>query len=245
MDPRKQAFLTAVLGSDGSGALMKAVERSAVLEYALVPRTILAWIQSGSEHDGELPGIEGSFACFALGIEPDQAPTDLRDLDLERLGKSIDAIAKLRFVTRTLEKSDEPEETEKEPCPICGSVADETCEHKVKKEELEKGAAAAPQAPKPPKPPAAAGSAPKPSLPKTPKPPTTIKMTKAEVARVCSACGLGQFKDGKFHGCICFRAMNKAVKVTPVDAGGFNIELDPRVWDKGDVVTFLEAVGRK
>jgi hypothetical protein len=128
VDDKQRSFLTAVLG-DGADALVKAVDRSPDLEFAIVPRAILAWLQSAPTHEGEVPGVPGTFVAFekgeagfsgrlgvggsyrfdrqslfhvagAVAVEMDldysAAPEGLRDLDIERLGKSIDLLARVR-----------------------------------------------------------------------------------------------------------------------------------------------------
>lgn len=58
------AFLQEVLGSDGAALLVKTMKRIGSIENALVPRTILAWVGIAGRlgHDGELPGLAGTFA---------------------------------------------------------------------------------------------------------------------------------------------------------------------------------------
>lgn len=311
MDLQRQNFLMAVLGTDGATMLVKAVEKHPVLEHALVPRTILAWLQSAPCYDGALPGGEshvafekaesgfvGSVAmgeetykfesvslfhvagavAVALGIEQMDSE-GLRDLDIERLGKSIDALAKVKRVNDELTKN-LPESGSMGSCPTCGgrsadaganlsglkhgqstSCSDCGTSYKIKGSTLPKppvtkeeepmdktagtGVPAAPTAPTPPAAPsAAAPKAAKPALmPKTPKP-QTMALTRSEVEHKCPACGGTQFKDGKFAGCICFRAMNKAIAVVSSNGDGLTIELDMRILDADDVATFREALGR-
>ena len=70
MDPIKLNFLKGVVGEDGASALQKAGERSERLENAIVPRTILAWLNSRSKdggYEGEVPGICNTYIRFAKG----------------------------------------------------------------------------------------------------------------------------------------------------------------------------------
>lgn len=57
------AFLKDVLGIDGAKALEKAVERAPVLDSVLVPRTILAWLNTAVRlgYEGEVPGLNNSY----------------------------------------------------------------------------------------------------------------------------------------------------------------------------------------
>lgn len=67
MDGRKYAFLKAVLGEDGAKALSKAAQRGPELEYALLPRTIMAWlgIAARADFEGQIPGVGNTYLQFA------------------------------------------------------------------------------------------------------------------------------------------------------------------------------------
>jgi hypothetical protein len=239
MDVQRQNFLAAVLGAEGASMLVKTVEKHPVLEHALLPRTILAWLQSAPRYEGGLPGNEATPVSFersdtgfsgevgmgdeiykfeavnvfhvaasvavALGVD-EMVSEGLRDLDIERLGKSIDALAKVKRVNDELdlEKSAPVDAEKAEPEPVDAECA--TCaegknhgnhggngaaawykpvhayappkEKMGKDEDLDKaaGVPSAPTPPKPPTPPAAAAA--KPTKPSIgPKPPKTATMT--------------------------------------------------------------------
>lgn len=60
MDPRKLSFLQAVIGADGASALVKAASKSPDLEWAIVPRVVMAWLDVIGHSDGykgEVPGV--------------------------------------------------------------------------------------------------------------------------------------------------------------------------------------------
>lgn len=140
MNDRELRFMEGVLGANGARALFKAAERSAALKGALMPRTILAWLDLATryQYEGELPGVENTYFTFkkneaqgfdgavsigedvfsfekatvyhvagsiaaALGSEPG-AVDGVKDLDLARLGRSIDLLAKAQVVAAELEK---------------------------------------------------------------------------------------------------------------------------------------------
>jgi hypothetical protein len=268
MDLQRQNFLTAVLGTEGATMLVKAVEKHDVLEHALLPRTILAWLQSAPSYEGALPGNNGTHVNFeksesgftgsvgmgadlykfeavsvfhvgaavavALGVE-ELVSDGLRDLDIERLGKTIDSLAKVKRVNDELDEEKDDEEKDAADADALDKAAGT-------------GVPAAPTPPTPPAAPAAAApKTPAPSVaPKVPKPPKTASMTlqRSEAGHKCPACGGTQFKDDAFVGCICFRAMNKAIKVASADADALTIEMDMRILDADDVATFREALGR-
>jgi hypothetical protein len=127
-------FLDEVLGVAGAKALRKAIDRQPSLRPLLVPRAILAWVAMASRlgFEGLVPahdvpvnltktetGYSGrvgeeSFdsetlyrvaarVAVAMGVDG-QLPADTRALDLERLGKSLDALVKVNVV-RELKKA--------------------------------------------------------------------------------------------------------------------------------------------
>ena len=66
MDSRKLSFLQAIVGEDGAGALSKATAQSPDLEWAILPRVVMAWLEVVSEgdFDGFLPGIDDTRLSF-------------------------------------------------------------------------------------------------------------------------------------------------------------------------------------
>jgi hypothetical protein len=67
MDPRKLSFLQAVIGTDGANALTKATSARADLEWAILPRVIMSWLEVQS-HAGEyaeaVPGVQAVQLSF-------------------------------------------------------------------------------------------------------------------------------------------------------------------------------------
>lgn len=180
--------------------------------------------------------VAGAVAV-ALGIDHERAHPDLRDLDLARLGKSIDLLAKARAVAEKLLKEPDEESAEKAEGP---------------------GPAAAPRMQKPPDAPASpqlqVGRGPKASTgapktpglpkPKLPKPPgmvKTLKITKSQAERKCSLCGFTQFKGGKFSGCLCLRDLAKHVK-SSAEGEGFVLEIGAKL-DEEERETLIESLG--
>jgi hypothetical protein len=261
VDARRQQFLTAVLGETGSAALMKACERSEALDQLLVPRAILAWVNSASLFDGEVPGLtshvmfeksESGFAgsielptgvykfenasvfhivasvAGALGVDTTETTDDLRDLDIERLGKSVDLLAKVRRVRSELEKSKPKEERGNAAAPV---------------------APASPAPPTPTAPPQHATTKP----PKLPKPPSTapkavqpakqsMKLTRSEMERPCASCGRKQFVENTFCGCVCWSVEAPNVSVIAKSESDVTIQVP---WTRDVVLAFLESLGRK
>lgn len=195
----------------------------------------------------------------AVGLDSASVPKELKNLDLERLGKSIDCMVKVRRLS--LAKG------EKEKCPTCGALSGGhffNCKDKnakLEKKSAENGGStgtqAAPVAPKAPEPPVATApqptaqqitplsakkdaKPPKPVTPKVAKAPT-VKVSKSEQEFLCPTCSRKQFNGRKFVGCTCFSALAKSVDW--VDNFDY-VELRLKGWDRADVLTFLESIGR-
>lgn len=259
MDPRSQQFLRAILGADGAAAMCTAAERSSALEYALVPRAILAWVGSAPRYEGEIPGVEGSHLAFrksesgfagvlrvgevthdfedrslahlgaivsiALGVPVQPVPEELRDVEIERLGKSIDVLAKFRRVRKGLEKS------KSGPGPADAPIAPTAPE------------APTAAAPTPSAKPAATPPKIKPAKPAAAPKTMQVTLTRAEAERACTSCRRQQFVENSFVGCMCFRALQKSARVLEFGDAGVTLRLEG--WEPEAVVTFLESVGRK
>jgi hypothetical protein len=80
---------------------------------------------------------------------------------------------------------------------------------------------------------------------KQPKPKSpSLKVTKAQSEVECPICGGKQFKADKFTGCICFRDLAKAVRVSVLEDGSYNLEFRSE-WDQDSILTLLESLGKK
>lgn len=127
MKPSHIEFLKEVLGDDGAEALQKAIRSRPELEAVVMPRTVLAWVGTAGRlgFQGNVPssqvalqltksegGLSGTVdgegfidrpvyrvaahVSVLIGLEP--AATGAPSLDLARLGKTIDALVKTRYV---------------------------------------------------------------------------------------------------------------------------------------------------
>jgi hypothetical protein len=195
----------------------------------------------------------------ALGVTHDQVSPRIRDFDLDKLGKSIDLIAKSQFVTRELQKKEEEQKAAKQDYFIekllqglerrkPGSL--KKIKEKIEKKGKEdKGPAHAPTPAEPPEPPTSVQPepgppAPKPQKPKMPKVPT-IKLTRSEIDSECPLCGKGQFGGSKFVGCACLGSLAKSVTTVSFEEEGAILRLDPKEWGQDEIATLFESVGRR
>lgn len=161
----------------------------------------------------------------ALGLVNETIPDDLRQVDIVRLGKTIDLLVKTKVITNELSQSNM---NKLEPM---GGMAKP----------------AAPEAPAAPtgKAPSANMKMPKKTI-KAPKRPAmakpTLKLNEKEAVKKCEVCGDPQFSGGRFKGCLCFRDLSKSVETTKTN-DGWEIKVGED-WDKDVITTFWEAVGR-
>ncbi len=286
MQMRNQQFLEAVLGPAGAAALSKATRYSPEIQSLVLSRTVLAWIQAETEHDGMVPGVEGSYVAFskseagftgtisigselhrfenaslfhlaasvAVAVDADHeipAVADVSASDIERLGKSIDIMARQQMIGREMAKNAAVEKDDDE-------LTDEEYEAKHGSKRLEKakvgpGKPAGAIAPKPPEAPTASAPAPttaamtpklpSPSKPMGPPKLPKMKLSLSEASRECPVCGIAQFRGPAFTGCLCLRDLAKHSKVVSTDTTGHTLQLSS-AWDREAVATLLEAVGR-
>lgn len=225
---------------------------------------------NGSRHDFEDHSISqvSALVAIALGVPAQPVPEDLRDIDLARLGKSIDLLARAHYAHAELAKKSPPGKFNDLPEKLKdkGYSADKAfaiawsqhnkehkserspdCEHCAKMEKAQMGAggqAAAPIAPTAPEPPTAA--APTPSAKPAATPPKikqaqTVKLTRSEAGHVCRSCGGTQFRGERFVACICFRDLQKNAKVIDIEKDSITLRLD---WEPEVVLMFLESIGR-
>jgi hypothetical protein len=61
--------LASVLGEESAGLLIKTIDQTPILEHAIVPRTILAWLQASPSFEGQvLDGIDMAFEKSESGF---------------------------------------------------------------------------------------------------------------------------------------------------------------------------------
>ena len=139
MTDRQHNFLQAILGPSGASALKKATDRSELLEQALLPRSVFAWVSNVGDFEGSIPGTDEVLLSFeksesgftgcvglhkfenasvihvaaalavALGADKPYGE-EAKSLDLERLGKSLDLLVRSKLIQDRLEKSEEEDD---------------------------------------------------------------------------------------------------------------------------------------
>jgi endogenous inhibitor of DNA gyrase (YacG/DUF329 family) len=278
-------FIKSVLGDQAAEVLFQAVQKSESLAPVLVPRTILAWLNTVSSYEGPIPGTNNTYvklvkselggfsgsvtigedlypmeaasvfeavAAVATALEVKIQPeAKIRNLELEKLGKSIDLMAKTQLLKTAVGAN--------KPCPNCGtSVAwkndravfhlheGKMCKGVKKGENF--GPPHAPEKLRPEPAVAVSPEAPAPSKPKRPKPPTlgkpkVIHLDKSETTVPCPVCSQTQFKEEEFVGCICLKYLAKSAEVVTFGKR-VTIQLDPEEWDSDAILTLFDSVGR-
>lgn len=168
-----------------------------------------------------------SAISMAIGFNGEYTAEGIRNLDLNKLGKSLDVLVKSKEVIKKSKKKTEDEDLEKIEAP--GKTAAPI-------------APAAPiatdQAPaiKPAEKPAVA------KMPKAPKQGATVSLTRSEMDHPCSMCGNTQFKDNEFIGCTCFSSLKKSVDILHLDDLGCVVHVSE---DLATIATLMESMGRE
>jgi hypothetical protein len=114
-------FLEAVLGVNGAAIMSRLADSSEIIKTAAVPRTIMSWLGSMEGYNAKLPGseinlklvksesgfyvefngieteeasIEKAAAVIAVGLGVTSGMSKFKDVDLAKLGKTIDLLVK-------------------------------------------------------------------------------------------------------------------------------------------------------
>lgn len=184
----------------------------------------------------------GACVSVAVGSHEDQVDTGIRDLDLDRLGKSIDFLVKGRLEAQALAK-----QAPQQPKAQRHGVAAQPL--KPAQPDAAEPGHKQPRAPSIKRPDSSGYVPPAPKL----RPPAVkvpglpplkiapIKIAKSLTRRECGECGLTQFDGARFKGCMCFRAMSKSVTVRE---SGDTLELGfGTEWDEEALSVLLETLG--
>lgn len=182
----------------------------------------------------------GACMAVALGADHERVTAGLKDLDIQRLGKNIDTLAKARVAVAELRKralgAEAPGPAHAPTAPDGPVAPTPPVPNQTSKGPM---VGMTPTQPKPPKP----GT---PSLlpgAKTQTKSPALKVTKSQAEKKCPICSGTQFRSGRFSGCICFRELAKSVRVRILE-DGYNLEFGPD-WDRDSILTLVESLGTK
>lgn len=167
--------------------------------------------------------------ALVLGADADKIDPAVKDLDIVRLGKSIDILAKARVAVVGLQKA---EAQVKKKVKLPGTTK--------KAEAPMKGKADEPSFEQPTGPQAPTKQTAQPSMPRAGTSSRAVNVTKSESERRCSMCGRGYFANGKFTGCLCLSDLAKSVKATP-NGNGYSLTFKAGT-DAESVLTILDAL---
>lgn len=263
MDARRFSFLQAVAGPDGANALAKAVAADAALEWALLPRVVMGWVEVAGEtgHDGGLPGAPD----VTLTLTKAEAGYDFVIGAYADRGAPLERVSAAVAVALGLD-ADAPPPLRSAALAKLGKSVDLLVRARSLRKALQRrkggaqghalpGTTAKPIAPAAPEPPQAVedekpdqpaegtqarAAAPKATLPG--QRPRQLKVTKAEAAARCPTCSDPLFAGGAFVGCACFAGLAKSARSTAT-AAGYTIEFG-RDWDADAIATLAESFGR-
>lgn len=161
--------------------------------------------------------------AVSMGADKEKASPDLRDIDLTRLGKSIDLLIKARAVTREL---------------LNKRASKAAPKKKAVRQDLMDGQAALEKT-------LATDALPERSKKKLPrstnKPKISLKLSERQLESKCPVCACSQVSNGRFVGCMCFRTLSKSVKVEKEDKTFFLTFGSG--WDRDVIEVFLQSLG--
>lgn len=251
MKDREFQFLKGVLGNDGAQALKKAGERDARVSTALMPRTILGWLNLAArfQYEGDLPGVENTYFSVkkaelgysgAISIGDDVFTFDRASLFHVAASVSValgtestkpDPALKDAGIQR-LGKSIDTLIKARVACQELKRSKKKKDDKEVKKDEPGQAVKPAAQSE------AQAPTAPQfqPQQPRPPKPKGTLKIAKSQSERCCSMCNRPQFQGGRLRACLCFRDAIKDVGVREV-GDSYLLNFGPS-WDEDAIAAF-------
>lgn len=230
------AFLGIVARSDFEGEI-PGIDNS-YLEFKKNDKAYSGSITIGEEvyafDQASLYHLAASIAV-AIGADHERVDPSLRDLDIARLGKSIDLLAKARVVTNELlsKKTTQAPKVGAAAHPIAPIGEDVPAPPQTgvqKKPEAYGGDVKAPAGV--PKPPGA------PKLPRVQK--SVLRVSKNQADLPCPVCSGLQFKLDTFVGCLCFQELSKGVKSLK-NNDGYVLEFNAD-WGQDEILTLVESL---
>lgn len=177
-------------------------------------------------------------ASVALSLGATLDAENLKDVDMVKLGKSIDILVKAKFLSETeiLSKAQPPGPAHA-PTVRGQPVAPKPPTKQIGQPELpasQKPATAPKEAPVP------KHKVPKAKV-KLPKPARKFEIPERALKRECQECGLPLIKNERFVGCLCFRDTAKYVTLTKGE-GHYALAFGNSL-DEDAIVTILDTLG--
>jgi hypothetical protein len=178
---------------------------------------------------------------IALGVDADALDPSLRDVDLQRLGRSIDLLAKARKAVSEISKAEPPGPAAKpvkqgQPvaatAPIKQPKTNTATKKPAKKLDTIGSAAKVPSV----KPQASPGAQPPKQADTNPQ----IKLTRSQAQRPCPVCGLPQFRGERLVGCGCYLELAKSASAVRTSEG-YVVTFGPE-WEPESIEVFLEGL---
>lgn len=245
-------FLQAVLGIEGSSALLKATEKIPILETILVPRTIISWLTSAIriQYEGEMPGIDDSYIVLNKSEKPDTYSGAMTIGEVVYTFESeplLHVAAALGVALGVGDKQVDPL-LKGQDLSNLGKTIDLLVKAKlitktlkngiqIDKEELP-GQAAKPLEPEKP---VSALPQTKQSMPPRKALKKELKITKEELSKTCKECGKPHFNNSKFIGCFCFKDLAKSASLIPHN-DEFVLKLLGSDWDEETTEALIAAL---
>ncbi len=263
MHPNIKNFMNSVLGEDGASALLKAAERSPVLEGVVLPRSVVSWLsfasRVGGEYDGEIPGMPDSYMEFrksgedsfdgvitvgtevyefqnASALQLAAATTVALGADTLKIDPTLKGIDIVRLGKNIdlLIGTRYLNLAKKALEERSSSSSSSSEESSMSKEEPGQAAGfLKPLAPTP--------AVPQAKQPKIKNKTPNLKVSKSKSEHECSVCGAAQFSGDVFQGCFCLRELCKYATADKAN-NGFVIHFGPE-WSSNDISILVDILG--
>ncbi len=222
---RSVRFLKAVIGENGTVALLKSVESNPQFENVILPRAIYSWLNAIEEYNGKLPGtlIPLNLQKNDLGFSGDIAVNDtllkfendsvfrvMGSISIALNSKSISANIKEHDLMRLgknidiLVKSNIAKKRVTSLSELKSRIKGKT----LKKEDPASAKQGFTRAGKPSEPKQPLGFE-EPTYVQTKQQFQTKRFGKSELNTRCGGCSMLLFKNEEFRGCLCFHELAK------------------------------------
>jgi hypothetical protein len=179
-------------------------------------------------------------ASVAVSLGVEQLNEEFDSVDLVKLGKSIDIMAKAKYASNLDDLVKKQKVVEGTPGPAQVQTVNATVAGGRDRRKQVPPASVQIGQPEPvgaqPEKPATSAKRPKVTVPKL-----KLKLSEKVAKYECNECGLPLIKNDKFIGCMCFKDVARYVQLTK-SQGETYISFDPAL-DQDGIATILETLG--
>ena len=227
-------FLKEIFGEEGHAAMERTVERAPIFKSIIIPRAIIAWISTVNRlgYEGELPGTPNSYVSLAKNdkdtftgaLTIDGELYEFKDADMLHVAASVGVALGLEIepINDKIKTKDLSKLGKSIDMLVKSRIVKNAKASLVKKEEE----------------PVVETSIITPTKPISKV--RYFRLSKSESEACCPECDSPQFKNNKFVGCLCLRALTKGIKTARYE-DGYMLKFNMNDLDDEDVSTIISA----